>query len=245
MTQFKFRPVGNGVDMKSAVVNLIIINFIFFIAKFLAAGKGVDLDDTLAMHHPLSPNFHWWQIITSMFMHADMMHILFNMLGLFFFGRMLENVWGMKRFLIFYIVCGIGATLIYLGWETWTAVRTLEQNYGGSGWDTLMKMSEDTSMIGQGTGIYDQVFGIMLGASGAVFGLLAGAALLFPNTTVYFYGAIPVKIKWIAIGYGLIELYRGYRPSEGDHVAHFAHIGGMLFGFILIQIYKRNRNTFY
>lgn len=245
MNQFKFRPVGGGMDMRSAVMNLIVINVIFFIAKFFAAGKGIDLDGALSMHHPLSPNFHWWQLLTSMFMHADVMHILFNMIGLYFFGRMLENVWGLKRFLIFYFVCGLGATAIYIGWETYSAVRALEQNYGGSGWDLLMSLTDDPDRIGVSTGIYDQIFGVMRGASGAVFGLMMGAALLFPNSTIYIYGAFPVKLKWLAIGYGLFEVYRGFNPSQGDHIAHFAHLGGMIFGFILVQIYKRDRSNFF
>jgi membrane associated rhomboid family serine protease len=244
MSQFKFRPVGNGVDMKSATMNLIVINFIFFLATFLAKGKGVDLYAVLALHHPLSPDFHWWQFVTCMFMHGDFFHIIFNMLGLFFFGRMLENVWGMKRFLIYYFVCGLGASAVYIGWETWDAVRMLNNFSDGHGWDTLMNMTDDTSRIGESTGIYDLIFGTMVGASGAVYGLLMGAALLFPNTTVYVYGAIPVKLKWLALIFGAIALYSGYNPS-GDHVAHFAHLGGMIFGFILVQIYKRNRNTFY
>lgn len=242
MNQFRFRPVGSGIGMQSAVVNLIIINVIFFIAKALAAGKGVDLDDLLALHHPLSPGFHWWQFLTSMFMHADLMHLLFNMIGLYFFGRMLENVWGLKRFLIFYFVCGLGASAIYIGWETFSTVQMLDRQTG-DGWNTLMRLTEDTSRIGVSTGIYDLIFGIMLGASGAVFGLMMGAALLFPNTTIYIYGAIPVKLKWLALIYGLIELYRGLQQT--DHIAHFAHLGGMIFGFILVQIYKRSRNHFY
>ncbi len=244
MNQFKFRPVGNGVDMQSAVINLIIINVIFFIAKFFASSKGIDLDNTLALHHPLSPDFHWYQFITCMFMHASFMHILFNMIGLFFFGRMLENVWGTKRFLIYYMVCGLGASAVYIGWETFSAVRMLDQYSGGDGWNTLMNMTDDTSRIGVSTGIYDMIFGVMLGASGAVYGLIMGAAMLFPNTTIYVYGAFPVKLKWLALIVGVIALYSGYSPS-GDHVAHFAHLGGMIFGFILVQIYKRDRGTFY
>jgi membrane associated rhomboid family serine protease len=244
MSQFKFKPVGNGVDMKSAVMNLIVINVIFFIAKFFANSKGIDLDNTLALHHPLSPDFHWFQFITCMFMHASVMHILFNMIGLYFFGRMLENVWGTKRFLIYYLVCGLGASAIYIGWETFSAVRMLDAYSDGQGWNTLMNMTEDPSRIGQSTGIYDMIFGVMLGASGAVYGLIMGAAMLFPNTTIYIYGAFPVKLKWLALIVGGIALYSGYSPS-GDHVAHFAHLGGMIFGFILVKIYQRDRSNFF
>lgn len=244
MSQFKFRPVGGGFSMQSAVVNLIIVNVIFFIAKFLAmSSQRMDLGDILGLYHPLSPNFRWWQIITHMFMHASLMHLLFNMLGLFFFGRMLENVWGAKRFLIFYFVCGLGASAIYLGWETLSVVNAL--GGGSDGWALLNEHAENYTMVGQGLPSYALLFGGMVGASGAIYGLLIGAALLFPNTTFYIYGAIPMKLKWLAVIYGLVEIYSGYSNAAGDNTAHLAHIGGMIFGFILVQIYKRSRNNFY
>lgn len=238
MSQFKFRPVYGATF---AVQNLIILNIIFFIAKFLAMkSQRIDLDMMLGLYHPLSPNFHWYQFVTSMFMHGSLMHLLFNMLGLYFFGRMLENVWGTKRFLIYYLVCGLGASAIYIGWETWNAVKFL----GADGWNTLQNI--DPSRVGmQYEVIFNLMFIPMIGASGAVFGLLMGAALLFPNTQVLIYGAIPMRLKWLALIYGLLELYTGYNQSSGDNVAHFAHIGGMIFGFILVQIYKRSRNNFY
>jgi len=247
MSQFKFRPVGGGLNTRSVTVNLIIVNVIFFVAKYLALrSQRLDLDNLLGLYHPLSPNFHWWQIVTHMFMHASIMHLLFNMIGLFFFGRMLENVWGAKRFLIFYLVCGLGASAIYIGWETWSAVAELNRIYGGNGWEHLTEYTANGEMVGESLeAMYGLLFIPMIGASGAVFGLLMGAALLFPNTTIYIYGAIPVKLKWLAIIYGLVEIYSGYANSQGDNTAHFAHIGGMIFGFILVQIYKRSRNNFY
>lgn len=245
MSQFKFSPVGGGgFSAKTVAMNLIIINVIFFIAKFLAmSSQRLDLGDILGLHHPLSPDFRFWQIVTHMFMHSSLMHLLFNMLGLFFFGRMLENVWGAKRFLIYYLVCGLGASAIYLGWETLSAVNAL--GGGSEGWNLLKEYGNHLDMIGYGSGAANVYFGNMVGASGAVFGLLMGAALLFPNTTIYIYGAIPVKMKWLAIIYGVVEIYSGYSNQEGDNTAHFAHIGGMIFGFILVQIYKRSRNNFY
>lgn len=243
MNQFRFRPVG-GFNMQSVVMNLIIINVIFFIAKFFALSKGIDLDRHLGLYHPMSPYFHWWQVVTHMFMHDGFRHLLYNMLGLFFFGRMLEGVWGPKRFLIFYAVCGLGASMVHLGWETFTTIRYLSAY--GDGWEQLKMYAENYTMVGESMGpVAGLLFGPMVGASGAVFGLLMGAALLFPNTTFYIYFAIPVKLKWLALIYALIEFGSGYANSAGDHTAHFAHIGGMIFGFILVQIYKRSRNTFY
>lgn len=248
MTQFKFRPAGGGgFNMQSVVGNLIIINVIFFVAKFFASSKGIDLDDVLGMHHPLSPQFHWWQIITHMFMHAGLLHLVFNMLGLYFFGRMLEAVWGPKRFLIYYLICGLGAVAIYIGWETYNVVHLLGRY--GDGWAELYKAIDNYTMVGYEHPAYSIIYVPMVGASGAIFGLLAGAALLFPNTEVQLLlmYIIPVrlKIKWLAILYGGFELLSGMSMMAGDNVAHFAHIGGMIFGFILVQIYKRSRNNFY
>ncbi|HTF05127.1 MAG TPA: rhomboid family intramembrane serine protease [Bacteroidia bacterium] len=244
MSQFQFRPV-RGVPF--VVMNLIIINVIFFIAKFFAAGKGIDLDQLLGMHNPMSPFFHWWQVVTHMFMHANLMHLLFNMLGLYFFGKMLEVVWGEKRFIIYYLVCGLGASAIYIGWETWRTVSLLNQD--GNGWALLQEYVANYTMVGMEHPAFNTIYGTMVGASGAIFGLLMGAALLFPNTEVQLLlmYVIPVrlKIKWIAILYGGFELLSGLGGAQEDHVAHFAHIGGMIFGFILIQIYKRNRSNFY
>jgi membrane associated rhomboid family serine protease len=248
MSQFRFRPAGGGgLNAKSVTINLIIINVIFFVAKNLALrSQNLDLDNMLGLFHPLSPNFHWWQLVTHMFMHVSVMHLVFNMLGLFFFGRMLENVWGAKRFLIYYFVCGLGAAAIYLGWETWNAVSELNRAYNGDGWNHLQDYAANFDRVGQySPSVFGLLFAPMIGASGAVFGLLMGAALLFPNTTIYIYGAIPVKLKWLAIIYGVIEIYSGYSNAQGDNTAHFAHIGGMIFGFILVQIYKRSRNNFY
>ena len=247
MNQFRFRPVGGGMDMRSAVMNLIIINVIFYIAKFFAATKGIDLDQLLGLHHPMSPFFHWWQIITHMFMHGGLWHLVFNMLGLYFFGRMLEGVWGTRRFVIYYLICGLGAAAIYIGWDTWLIIREL--NKYGDGWALLREYVANYTMVPVGHPAFGIIYIPMVGASGAIFGLLMGAALLFPNTEVQLLlmYIIPVrlKIKWIAILYGGFELLSGISRTPGDSVAHFAHIGGMIFGFILVQIYKRNRNNFY
>lgn len=231
MSYFKqYRPTSSN-RMPFVVLNLIILNVIFYVAKILAHNaQNLDLGGLLGLYHPFSPDFHWFQFATSMFMHASPSHIIFNMLGLWMFGHMLENVWGARRFLIFYLVCGLGASLIYLGWETWSTVQFLNQY--GDGWALLQEYPPQTPMVG---------------ASGAVYGLLMGAALLFPNTEMHmmFMMGYPIKLKWLAIIYGVVELYTGYQANAGDNVAHFAHIGGMIFGFILVQIYKRSRNNFY
>ncbi len=229
MNYQRFRPTTQN-RMPPGVLNMIVLNVIMFVVKFIAANKFIDLDILLGLHHPFSPDFHFYQYITSMFMHADFSHILFNMFGLWIFGHMLENAYGTKRFLIFYLVSGVGASLIY---QIWGSINQYNHLVG------------DVPGIIEALKVYPPV-NYLIGASGAVFGVLMGAALLFPNTEMYMmFIPIPVKLKWLAVFYGGAELYRGIQQSSGDNVAHFAHIGGMIFGFILVKIYSRNKNHFY
>lgn len=152
------------------------------------------------------------------------------MFGLWVFGAMLENAFGTKRFLIFYLICGVGASIIYQIW-----VSAIQYN----------------SFVGNVPGIIEALLtyppaGILIGASGAIYGILMGAALLFPNTEMYMmFIPIPVKLKWLAVFYGVAELYNSVQINSSDNVAHFAHIGGMIFGFILVKIYSQNKTHFY
>lgn len=233
---YQFRSASQN-RMPPAILNLIVLNVIMFVAKFIAANRFIDLDALLALHHPFSPDFHFFQYITSMFMHANFQHILFNMFGLWIFGVMLENVWGTKRFLIFYLICGVGAALIYQAWQSFDWVHLINVQIG--------------DQLPAGTGFFEKLRmyppqGEMLGASGAIYGVIAGAAMLFPNTQMYLmFLPVPIKLKWVAIGYGFIELYSSWQQAPGDNVAHFAHLGGMIFGFILVKIYNRNKKHFY
>lgn len=229
MSYQQFRPSSMN-RMPNGVLNLIIINAIMFLTKYFASTRYIDLDNVLGLYHPFSPNFHVYQYITSLFMHANFSHILFNMFGLWIFGAMLENAFGTKRFLIYYLVCGVGSSLIFQVWSS------IEQYH---------------NFVGNVPGIIEALqtyppVGNLIGASGAVYGILMGAALLFPNTEMnMMFIPIPIKLKWLAIFYGLAELYNGWNLTEGDNVAHFAHIGGMIFGFILVKIYARNKTHFY
>jgi membrane associated rhomboid family serine protease len=213
------RP-GAFQQLPVVVKNLVIINVLVFMIRYALAARGIDLDQYLGLYHWQSPMFRWWQPITHMFMHGSIGHIFFNMFALWMFGRILENVWGPQRFLIFYLVCGLGAAACQLG------VITLEVNY-----------------FQFNPAIYNDA---TIGASGAVMGLLFAFGYLFPNTLLYVYFAIPVKAKWFVAAYAAIELFSGVRNSAGDNVAHFAHLGGMLFAFILLRIWKqKNRTDFY
>lgn len=189
------------------VKNILIINIVLFVAKWLLADK-IELDRYLDLFPIGHPYFKPHQFITYMFMHADMFHIFFNMFGLYMFGSILEGIWGPKRFINYYILCGLGAAALQLGISYFN----------------------------------DQIT-ILLGASGAVFGLLVAFAMMFPNTELYLYFAIPVKAKYLVIGYAIFELYNGF--FSHDNIAHFAHLGGLAVGVIIMLIWRRNKTFFF
>ncbi|HLG04298.1 MAG TPA: rhomboid family intramembrane serine protease [Bacteroidia bacterium] len=234
MSFFKqYRPSRNSM-FPPGVMNLVIINGIMFIAKeFALRGMLLDMTGLLGVFHPYCPDFRWYQYITNIFMHGDFMHILFNMFGLVMFGYLLENAYGTKRFLIFYLVCGIGASIIYQAWASFEQYQLLlHHGYSGSFAEGIMQYPP---------------CGPLIGASGAVYGLLMGSALLFPNTELPYMGffGMPIKLKWLAVIYGGVAVANGFRMNPEDHVAHFAHIGGMIFGFILVKIFAKSRTHFY
>ncbi len=234
--------------------NLLIVNALFFLALVVMEGQGVYLGGHLGMHYPGSNHFEPYQIITHFFMHGDFMHILFNMVGLIVFGSQLERYWGKKRFLIFYFVTALGAAALHF------LVQGIEiHNISGEWFPNLtintapgqfVDMIEYTGAQGltrdQNGTIMRYYYGNVVGASGAVYGLLMAFALLFPNTEFrLLFPPITLKAKWLALIMGGIALYSAYQNNEGDSMAHFAHLGGMLFGFIMIQIWKRDKSNFY
>ncbi|MFK7785646.1 MAG: rhomboid family intramembrane serine protease [Crocinitomicaceae bacterium] len=228
--------------------NLVILNVIFFLAKLVLESQGIPLGAYLGIYYPGSDLFEPYQIITSMFMHGDFFHLLFNMFALVVFGSRLEQVWGKKRFFIFYFATGIGAALfnwvaqgveIYqLTGELFPAASYSDlQLYGGG---VSWKGTESANEILR---IY---FNGGVGASGAVYGVLAGFALLFPNTELQLlFPPIPIKAKWLMLFLIGGALLMAYQRNPYDNVGHFVHLGGALVGFIMIQIWKRGRNNFY
>ena len=283
MTQY--RP--SGFRMLTPVVkNLLIINTLLFLATILLSDKfGFDLTAVLGLHYPGATDFKVWQFITYMFMHGGFSHILFNMFALWMFGNVLENVWGPKRFLSFYMITGIGAGLTYIVWihfaiapdlslinhvisdPSISNLSTLVENhrfavsqYSGSIWTDFLQFQNNVNAYNADPqnhlaaqkivtflSEYRSYFlnqHVVIGASGAVFGLLLAFGMMFPNSLIYVYFAIPVKAKWFVIIYGAIELFSGVYNRPGDNVAHFAHLGGMLFGYLLI-VYWKKRGTFY
>jgi len=184
-----------------------------------------------------------------MFMHGGFSHILFNMFALWMFGNTLENVWGGKRFLNYYLITGIGAGVVQVlvAYIRITALQT-----GISPEELQMVYTEGYDVLQKGMNYQNEAMASLnliintptVGASGAVFGILLAFGMMFPNSVIYLYFAIPIKAKYFVILYGAIELYSGIANSAGDNVAHFAHLGGMVFGFFLIQYWKK-KGTLY
>ena len=242
-----FRTSSN--TLPPVVKNLIIINVIMLLATYVLSMRGIDLANILGLHYFNSPDFEPYQLVTHMFMHGGFMHLLFNMFALWMFGRVLENVWGPKRFFIFYFVTGIGAAVFYsfvnyIEFQYIAAKLTPEvvQDVMAHGADII---SQGQNYVGQ-AGKLNSILNVpTVGASGAVFGILLGFGMLFPNTELMLlFPPIPIKAKYFVAGYGAIELYSGLTNSGGN-IAHFAHLGGMLFGFLMIKYWNRHTNNFY
>ncbi len=241
-------------DLKNippVVKNLLIINGLFYLATILLEGQGIDLSNYLGLHYWESPGFRPHQLVTYMFMHGGFTHILFNMFAVYMFGKVLEGVWGAKRFLIYYMITGVGAGLIQII-VAYIRIQGMGDAVTPEIMDLVLTKGYEVSFDG---GNYRDPFlgtinglinGVTVGASGAVFGILLAFGMLFPNTELMLlFPPIPIKAKWFVLGYGAIELYSGFANNPNDNVAHFAHLGGMLFGFILIQMWKKDRGNFY
>lgn len=226
------------------VKNLIAINIILWLASVVSPGLlhrfgvNTELSDILGMHYWASSKFNAAQLITYMFMHAGFEHILFNMFALYMFGGILERLWGPKRFLFYYLVTGIGAAIVQqLFWtvEFHSALTALNHAISTD-------LVNAQSLIEQKRLFLDSPYFITIGASGAVFGLLLAFGWIFPNQELYvMFIPIPIKAKYFVFFYGIVELFMGVAQFSGDSIAHFAHLGGMLFGAILIIIWKKKR----
>lgn len=238
-------------NLPPALKNLLIINvLVFFAVQLLQGPLGVNLNQLLGLHYFQAEAFKPFQLITYMFLHGDIRHLFFNMFGLFMFGRVLEQVWGSKRFLIYYFVTGIGAALIqqtvqfFEFREYYQHFNDLLLNFpeNGINLDGTMLDTKD-ELLAFKDSFFNQF--ITIGASGSVFGVLLAFGMLFPNTEMFImFIPIPIKAKYMVIGYGVIELFSGLAPRTSN-VAHFAHLGGMLFGFFLIRYWRKHSNKFY
>jgi len=230
--------------LTDAVKHILIINALFFLAKIVLAGRGVDLDVYLSLFFPTSSMHYPWQYLSHMFMHADSGHLIFNMIVLYFFGPTVEMLLGTKRFVFFYLVCGLGAAFLHLG------VNYIQY----MGLVNALPLESDLNMIiNEGAKLYFEegknwtdprlgklnsfLLTPMLGASGAMFGLYAAAAMLFGEQKLHLYFLIPMKIKYFVAGLIVYELYRGV-TGTGGNIANFAHLGGALFSFLMITYWK-------
>jgi membrane associated rhomboid family serine protease len=233
------------------VKNIIMINVLMLLVYYGAKSAfGIDLDSILGLYFPKSEQFKPVQIITHMFMHANFLHLLFNMYALYIFGQILEQTWGPKRFFIYYMICGLGAALTH---ETVIAFQYSHLVHSISSEQLQMVISEGTAYFKQGQGFNDPdmlKLQILLntptvGASGAIFGVLLAFGVLFPNTQLLLIiPPMPIKAKYLVIGYGAIELYLAL-TQPGSNIAHAAHLGGMLFGYILIRYWRKTTHTLY
>ena len=273
----QYSPRGFSV-LPPVVKNLLIINGLMFLAQIMFLNVfRLDLVDYLGMHYFGSSKFNPVQLVTYMFLHSptQFTHILFNMFALWMFGYLIENVWGSKRFLIYYMVTGIGAALIHMA-VMYFSISNIQQEaamlmsspdpvdftnfvqnhfpyYMGSLREFINEWNEypgNMSLINQASQYINELVEIKkdvptVGASGAVFGILLAFGMHFPNTLIYIYFLFPIKAKWFVIFYGGLELFFGIRNQVGDNVAHFAHLGGMIFGFFLIRYWNRKRKRNY
>ncbi len=216
-------------DLPVVTKHLIGINALMFFALIAFERTGTDLNDLLGLHIFLAPDFRPYQLVTYMFMHGSFTHILFNMFSLWMFGRILEQVWGPKRFLTYYLITGIGAGLVqevvqYIYYYTYLSPY-LSVNLGGG---MIIPMAEYLNMW------------TTVGASGAVYGILLAFAMTFPNERLFMIPfPFPIKAKYFVMIFGILELLTGLSNNAGDNVAHFAHLGGILFGIILILYWRK------
>ena len=234
------RPGGFSL-LPTVIKNLLIINGLFYLATFTLDRIGViDLWELLGLYFPASPNFKPFQIVTHMFMHGNFTHLFFNMFALWMFGNALENVWGPKKFLIYYLATGFGASAIYMAVEAFSyfsLMGNIPPEVIKDGIQTGVQYPEEYFSYIQS--VYEILSVPVLGASGAVFGILLAFGMTFPNVKIYLYFAIPIKAKYFVAGYGAIELYSGI-VSSNDGIAHTAHLGGMLVGYFLIKHWRKN-----
>ncbi|RZL34311.1 MAG: rhomboid family intramembrane serine protease [Pedobacter sp.] len=227
-------------NITPVVKNLLIINVIFYAATWLMGQQGFQLEEYLAVFYFDSPFFKVWQPITYMFMHGSTMHIFFNMFALYSFGSILEAHWGGKRFINFYLITGLGALALQWGVQAFEVYQIT-----GSAINNLNTLSQNGMSMADISTIRGIYAGPMVGASGAIFGLLVAFAVLYPNLEMYImFIPVPVKAKYIIPVYIVIESFLGVARFEGDSIAHFAHLGGALIGFILVKLW-RNKNTYY
>lgn len=246
--------------------NLIILNVILFILTWFFGTKGINLEQLLGAHYFGTPLFQPYQIVSHFFMHGGILHIFMNMFVLAMFGTFLERIWGPKRYFMFYIASALGAFLLYNGVGYFQIVQLKQEignayaiadlngmikEYGGLGYDQLNFIATKYQIndpVAQEALVnyYIKARIPMVGASGAIFGIMAAFALLFPNTELMLlFPPIPIKAKYLVGGYFLFEVYNSIYTSQGDSVAHLAHVGGAIVGGIIVLYWRKKGKNFW
>ena len=208
--------------------NLLIINVLCWMGTVALSKYGIDIEHIFGLHFFMAPSFRIWQPITYMFLHDGFQHIFFNMFAVWMFGRIMEVQWGEKRFLTFYLLCGLGAAL------SQEICQFVHYELALASYDAVNVGGITVPM----TAYLDTI--LTVGASGAVYGILLGYGVTFPNNELFIIPIpVPIKAKWLVTAYVVLELALGLRNSAADNVAHFAHLGGMLAGFLIILYWRR------
>jgi membrane associated rhomboid family serine protease len=245
--------------------NLLILNTIFFVGKFLLTARGIDLNILFGAFFPLSPNFHGYQIISHMFMHGGLAHFFFNMFALWMFGSAVEQALGPKKYLILYFVCGLGAFALFnlvnyfefkqayntlvaanvplneIGKYAKLSMESANNDIPQRGYEWISTLPKNTDQYAASK-LYMDLVTPMVGASGAIYGVLVAFGVMFPNSILMLlFPPIPMKAKYFIPIMVLFELYLGFQQAQGDNVAHFAHLGGAVFGFFLTRYWIKNQ----
>ena len=211
--------------------NLLVVNFLAFAATWVLELRGIDLSQLLGLHFFLASDFHFYQFFTYMFLHGGFTHVFFNMFALWMFGSVIERVWGPKKFIFYYIICGIGAGL--------TQEIVQYANFSIQGLSAYQYVN--AGGIQMTTDAYINLW-TTIGASGAVYGILLAFGMIFPNERLFIIPfPFPIKAKWLIVGYIAIEIFSALGQNDG--VAHMAHLGGMLFGFLLIRYWQKHPDS--
>ena len=217
--------------------NLLLVNIIAFVATWILQLRGLDLNDLLGLHFFMAADFQVWQLLTYMFLHSGFTHILFNMFALWMFGVVIENVWGPKKFLFYYISCGVGAGIMQEIAQFFSFYFTISAQDPTVGFGELFAIGHQLSTQLNGW--------TTIGASGAVYAILLAFGMIFPNERIFIFPLpIPIKAKWFVMFYVAIELFSAM-SSSGDNVAHMAHLGGMLFGYLIIRYWNNHPTAGY
>lgn len=243
-------------NIPTVTKNILILNVLFYLATITFLSNEVNLIQLLGAHYLNTPLFEPYQIVTHFFMHStDIFHILFNMLMLVMFGSHLERIWGAKRFFIFYIASAVGAFTLYNGIGVFQIIElknqliamgyditALNQDLVAENYTNIMLLEPGSEVLLQQYA--SKIFTPMVGASGAIFGIMAAFAYLFPNTELMLlFPPIPIKAKYLIGAYFVFEVFNSFQDKAGDNVAHLAHVGGAIVGFILVFIWNKNNRT--